>query len=155
MMYQLDEDDKIKILTSIEIKGRVSDIWEVLTDVGHWDKWSEHIAVVAGKFEKDESIKVRFNTPEGKVHFDRKLVIFEPQRVFCWEGESMFPGLKDHHIFYLEEKDGGKVRFVQADGFHGTERSHEAILVEEQLKGLYDVINAELKDYMEKRSTAI
>lgn len=148
-MYQLAHDDKIKVLTSIEIKGKLTDIWDVLMDLDHWDKWTEHIAIVEGKFGKDEWIKVLFNTPDGKVYFDRQLVIFEYGRVFCWEGESMFPGLKDHHVFYLEERDEDKVCLVHADGFHGKVRPQEVEDMEKQMKILYEIINEDLKNYIE------
>ncbi len=149
-MYNIKEDKKINISTSIEINATPEKVWSVLADIDNWSKWTQFIASFEGDFQKDGQIKVVFNTPDGQVPFNRTLVIFEENRIFCWEGKALMPGSKDHHLFYLEAINDGKTKLTQADGFHGIERTPEIAEMEKQMEGLYALMNKELKAYVEK-----
>ena len=148
-MYNIKEDDKIKVSATTVIKAKPAVVWNVLSDIENWPKWTQFIASFTGEFKRDGQIKVVFNTPEGQVPFDRTLVIFEENKVFCWEGEAMIPGSKDHHLFHLEEDEAGNTILTQSDGFHHVERTEQVILVEEQMQGLYNLMNQELKAFIE------
>lgn len=148
-MYNIKEDSKIGVATSIVIDAAPEKVWSVLADIENWSKWTQFVASFEGEFKKDGQIKVVFNTPDGQVPFDRTLVIFEENKVFCWEGDAMMPGSKDHHLFYLEATAGGRTELTQADGFHGIQRTPEIAEAEKQMEGLYALMNQELKKYVE------
>lgn len=151
-MYSLKNDSKIQVSTSVVIDASPEKVWSVLADIENWRNWTQFVASFEGDFRKEGQIKVIFNTPDGQVPFDRTLVIFEENKVFCWEGDAMWPGSKDHHVFHLEEIENGKTHFTQADGFHGIERTELVAEVEKQMEGLYALMNQELKNYVEKNS---
>ncbi|MEZ4907121.1 MAG: SRPBCC domain-containing protein [Saprospiraceae bacterium] len=148
-MYNIKEDNKIKVAATTLIEAKPSEVWAVLADIENWQKWTPFIASFEGDFELNGKIKVTFNTPDGLVPFDRSLVIFEENRVFCWEGDAPFPNSKDHHVFYLEEDENGNTLLTQADGFHGMERTEDVTNMEEQSKGLYAMMNEQLKAFIE------
>lgn len=149
-MYNLNEDIKIHVASSIAINATPEEVWKVLSDLENWKNWTRFVVSFEGDFNKDGNVKVVFNTPQGEVPFDRRLVIFEENKVFCWEGEAMWPDTVDHHVFHLEATKDGKTILTQADGFQGIERTEEVIAVEEQMKGLYALMNQELKQFVEK-----
>jgi len=148
-MYSLKDDTKIQVSTSLIIDALPEKVWSVLSDIENWEKWTQFVASFEGDFRKDGQIKVVFNTPDGQVPFDRTLVIFEENRVFCWEGDAMWPGAKDHHVFHLEAIENGKTLFTHGDGFHGIERTEQVTEAEKQMEGLYALMNQELKNYVE------
>ncbi len=148
-MYVLKDDNKIQVSTSLIIDASPENIWSVLSDIENWKNWTQFIASFTGDFIKGGRIKVVFNTPQGQVPFDRTLVIFEENKVFCWEGNAMWPGAKDHHVLHLEAIENGKTLFTHADGFHGIERTEQVTEAEKQMEGLYTLMNLELKNYVE------
>jgi len=148
-MYSIENDSKIQILTSVVINVPPAKVWNVLSEIRSWKNWTQFIASFEGDFKKDGQIKVVFNTPEGQVPFERTLVIFEENKALVWEGEALWPGSKDHHVFYLEEIDKEKTLFTQADGFHGIERTEQMAEAEKQMEGLYMLMNEEFKKYVE------
>lgn len=148
-MYDINKDNKIKISSSIIINATPEKVWSILKNINDWSEWTRFVASFEGDFRKNGNIKVVFNTPEGLVPFNRKLVIFEENKVFCWEGDAMMPGSKDHHVFHLAETADGKTELTQADGFHGITRTPEIEAAEKQMEGLYALMNQELKTFVE------
>lgn len=147
-MYSLKDDTKIQVSTSVIIDASPEKVWSVLADIENWKKWTSFVASFVGDFSKGGRIKVVFNTPDGQVPFDRTLVIFEENRVFCWEGDAMWPGAKDHHVFHLEAIENEKTLFTHADGFHGIKRTEQMTEAEKQMEGLYILMNQDLKNYV-------
>lgn len=148
-MYSLKDDTKIHVSTSVVIDAAPEKVWSILSDIKNWKNWTQFVASFKGDFKKDGQIKMAFNTPDGLVSFDRTLVIFEENKVFCWEGDAMWPSSKDHHVFHVEAYEDGKTLFTQADGFHGIERTELVAEAEKQMEGLYALMNQELKNYVE------
>ncbi len=154
-MYHIKDDKDVRFSVSTTINANPKEVWEVLVDNKNWYKWTNLISKFEGDFSPNAEIKVTFNTPNGATTFDRTLFLFEENRVFAWEGEAIVPGSKDHHVFFLEEDENGNTIFTQGDGFYNVERTEEIIAFEGQLKQAYEIMNVDLKKYVESKYTKI
>lgn len=95
----------------IQINATPEKVWQVLTDIQHWDQWNKRIkhpnlqshAEVGSVFTwKTNGSKIK-----SKIHF------FTPNRVLGWQGKAF--GARAIHNWYLETTTmGTKVRVEES-----------------------------------------
>ena len=142
------QDDRIHISTDIVINAKKEDVWLVLSDLAKWPSWNSLIVSFAGNFSKNASLTLEFADPDnGAISFNRTMFLFEEGKSFGWTGEA-FAGLKDHHIFTIEELPDRRTRFTQADGLYGAEVPGVDEIEQQMLAG-YKLFNQELKTFVE------
>ena len=103
------------IHTELMIDASPSHVWSVLTDFDKLPEWSPGLVRLEGNFEKDAEIVAVLKTGIGESvqKFKRRLVHFEPERLFGWTGPIML-GMHDNHKYMMEPRRGG-TRFIQSD----------------------------------------
>ena len=141
------DKDKIKFQSSIIINASSKNVWNAIKDHKNWNQWTNIVHSGNGEIKTDSDITISFNSPDGVLTFERKIITYEEGKQFGWSGEA-FQGLKDYHHFTVETLENGQTKFTQADGFWGAKVEGIEVM-EEQTKQAYELMNADLKKYIE------
>lgn len=142
------QHENIHISTDIIINAPIEKVWEVISDLENWNKWTTLVLSAQGAILKDAAITIEFANPEGGgMTFQRTVFHFENGKTFGWTGDA-FAGLKDFHIYELEVLEDGTTKFIQSDGLHGAEVPGVEVIEQQMLEG-YKVFNQQLKGYIE------
>lgn len=142
--------ENIHFSTDIIINAPIEKVWEVIADLEQWSKWTFLVLSAQGEITQDAAITVEFAKPEGGgMTFQRTIFHFENGKSFGWTGNA-FAGLKDYHIYELEELANGITKFTQSDGLHGAEVAGIEVMEQQMLEG-YKLFNQHLKDFVESK----
>lgn len=109
------------IQTEIRINATPEKVWAVLTDFNAFAKWNPFIKSLTGDVKTGNTIKVRLEPPGAKgMTFKPKVLAFEKNSRFHWQGHLFFPGLFDgRHRFELTANGDGTTTFIHAEDFKG------------------------------------
>jgi hypothetical protein len=142
------QHENIHILTYIIIYAPIEKVWEVISDLENWNKWTKLVLSAQGTISQDAPITIEFANPEGGgMTFQRTIFHFDNGKAFGWTGDA-FAGLKDYHIYELVELPDRTTKFIQSDGLHGAEVSGVEVLEQQILEG-YKIFNQQLKNFVE------
>lgn len=144
------QHENIHISTDIIINAPVEKVWEVISDLENWNKWTILVLSAQGVIAKDASIIIEFANPEGGgITFQRTIFHFEKGKAFGWTGDA-FAGLKDFHVYELEALADGTTKFIQSDGLHGADVPGIETIEQQMMEG-YKIFNQQLKDFVESK----
>jgi len=109
-----------ELATSIEIDASPEHVWDVLTDFDAYDEWNPFMRVV-GRDNLGARLSVEIRPPgERRSRFRPTVTVVDRPRELRWVGHLFVPGIFDgEHRFTLEQLDGERTRFVQAESFDG------------------------------------
>ena len=110
-----------EIHTQATIDATADEVWSVLTDFRSYSRWNPGMEQVVGEAVVGTRLTIRFAPTKGRSMTMRPTVLTaEPGRELRWLGRLLVPGLFDgEHRFTIEEREPGRVRFVQAERFRG------------------------------------
>ncbi len=111
----------VEVKTAINIPVSVEKVWQVLTDVEHYEDWNPYIRAIAGELELDGKVKVFLQHPLMKrAELPVKIVTLKHLEELAWKGRSPAAGLiRGHHYFKLNPQEDGSVEFIQGETFKG------------------------------------
>lgn len=142
------QHENIHISTDVIINAPRQIVWQVLSDLEKWPEWTSLMLSAKGTFKKGSQLILEFVSPDGgSIVFERSMFLFEEGKVFGWTGDA-FAGLKDFHVFELEDAGNGRTRLIQSDGLHGADIPGVEEIEKQMLEG-YKVFNQELKQLVE------
>ena len=110
-----------EIHTEATMEGSSEEVWSVLTDFPSYGEWNPGMGQVDGEAVVGTRLTIRFTPKGGRSMTIRPTVLTaEPDRELRWLGRLLVPGLFDgEHRFTIEEREPGRVTFVQAERFRG------------------------------------
>ena len=143
--------DKREVFTEIEINASREQVWSVLTDFEKMPQWSSSFQGIEGEFKEGGKAASYFKAPIGKknMKFEHTIIEFKEGVSFGWS-DPLTMGMKDHHLYKLEELPNGNTRFIQTDGVEGGATHFLGKLVVNNMKSMYLKFNQELKEQVEK-----
>jgi hypothetical protein len=103
------------------IDAPLTDVWEVLSDVGGYDEWNPFITSVSGRLEPGARPTLRI-APPGKraMTFRPRVTDASPERGLRWKGHLLLPGICDAvHEFVLTPETPSRTRVTQRETFRG------------------------------------
>jgi len=137
------------VVSEIEINAPRQKVWEVLTDFERMHEWSTSFQKLEGEFKDGGKAISYYKTPLGNViSFEHTLIEFEEGVSFGWS-DPVALGMRDHHIFLLEDLPNGNTKFTQTDSVQGGASWLLHKLMEHNMKSMYDQFNKELKARVE------
>ena len=107
--------------TEVIINASASTVWEILTDFRRYRQWNPFIGNIVGELEEGRHIEVHFKSSGSKDRILRpKLLTVSRDLELRWLGTLLLPFLFDgEHVFRIETREEGGVRFVQSEVFRG------------------------------------
>lgn len=138
-----------KIHTEIEINAPREEVWQVLTDFEKMHEWSSSFQNLEGEFKQDGKATAFFKGPLGKtIKAEHSIIEFEEGVSFGWS-DPMAMGVRDYHIFRLEDLPDGKTKFIQSDHFTQGHSWFMQLMMNNSMEKMYAKFNQELKDRVE------
>jgi len=109
------------IHTSIVIAASPQNIWTVLTDFKHFEKWNPFIRSVTGALSQGSKLKIHITPPGSKgMHFSPTIISLINGKRLQWLGTLGFKGLFDGaHLFDITDNGNGTCTFIQEETFSG------------------------------------
>lgn len=140
------------IQTEISISATPEKVWAVLTDFNAFPKWNPFIKSLTGDVKTGNKIEVRIEPPGAKgMTFKPKVLAFEKNRRFHWQGHLFFPGLFDgRHRFELVDNGNGTTTFIHAEDFKGILIPMLRKMLDVNTRNGFEAMNAALKAEAEK-----
>jgi hypothetical protein len=110
-----------KLSTCIDIDATLLRVWNVLVDFERYPEWTRIFEFPVGHTRTGERLKVWISQGGSKrMTFEPLLLEAREPVEFRWKGRLLLRGLFDgEHIFRMEEREGGGIRFVHAEIFTG------------------------------------
>ena len=110
-----------EITTEILIKTSPEKVWAILTDFENYPSWNPFVRSISGQVKVGNNITVRLQQPKGKeMTFKPKVIVFESNKEFRWQGHLLFPGIFDgEHKFELIANGNGTTTFRHSEKFKG------------------------------------
>jgi len=111
----------MQLRTEIEIEAPPERVWQVLTDFSSYHAWNPLITSVQGELAVGQTLTVAMSPPEmSETTFRPTVLVCDAPHELRWRGQVWFKGLFDgEHFFRVEEKEGGRTRFVHGEDFTG------------------------------------
>ena len=112
--------NKREVFTQIEINAPREKVWEVLTDFEKMPEWSSSFQGIKGEFKEGGKATSYFKSSFGRkdMEFHHTIIEFEEGVSFGWS-DPLTMGMKDHHVYKLEDMPNGNTLFIQTDGVEG------------------------------------
>ena len=110
-----------ELRSEIEIRASADRVWGILTDFARYPEWNPFLRQITGDAVKGAGLTVLFQ-PSGSGAMTMRPTVTQvrPSAELRWLGHLMVPGLFDgEHIFEIEPRGEGVVRFVQRENFDG------------------------------------
>ncbi|MGZ8630540.1 MAG: SRPBCC family protein [Actinomycetota bacterium] len=110
-----------EIHTEAAIEGTADEVWAVLSDFGSYGEWNPGMEEVEGEPTVGSRLTIRFALNGGRTMTMRPTVqVADPGRELRWLGRLLMPGLFDgEHRLMIEEREPGRVTFLQSERFRG------------------------------------
>jgi hypothetical protein len=110
-----------EIHSETTIEASADEVWDVLSDFGSYADWNPGMQSVQGEATVGSRLTIRFAREGGRGMTLRPTVLVaEPPRELRWLGRLLMPGLFDgEHWFTIEERESGRVTFMQDESFRG------------------------------------
>jgi hypothetical protein len=143
---------RYELHTDIEIEAPAEVVWEVLTDLDHYEDWNPFVTSSAGTVVVGETLTNRMQNPGGKaMTIKPKVTAADTSQVFEWLGHIGLPGVFDaRHRFEIEPTATGVV-LTQSEFFKGVlVRFMRKTLDDSTTRG-FEAMNAALKARAEAR----
>lgn len=140
-----------KVDTQIEINATRDQVWNVLTDFERMPEWSDSFQGIEGEFKEKGKATAIFKSPYGKkknMRFNHTLIEFEEGVSFGWS-DPFLMGMKDHHVYKLEELPNGNTLFIHTDRVKGGATFLLGGFMAKNMKSLYLKFNQDLKKRVE------
>jgi hypothetical protein len=134
-----------EIHTETTIEGTAAEVWAVLSDFGSYGEW--HPAMqIEGEPVAGSRLRISFALDGGRTMTMRPTVLVaDPDRELRWLGRLLLPGLFDgEHLFTIEEREPGRVRFVQSERFRGVLVPFLRRMIEVDTVATFHAVNAAL-----------
>ena len=108
------------IKTEIDIQAPAEKVWDILTDIDHYEDWNPFLFKADGKAIFNENIDVTYerNGREATLHCKvcRKII----NRELCWNySVLMKPFFSGRHTYKIDPVDGKTVHFTQIETIKG------------------------------------
>ncbi len=141
-----------QLKTQIAINATPQKVWSVLTNFANYPIWNPFIKELTGNVTVGSKIKARLQ-PEGQkgMVFTPKVLVFETNKKFSWQGHFIIPGLFDgEHIFELIDNGNGTTTFIQRENFKGILIPMLKKMIDGPTKQGFEAMNQKLKELAEQ-----
>lgn len=110
-----------QISTEIFIQASPEKVWAILTDFQNYPQWNPFIKSISGPAIVGQKITARIEPPGANgMTFKPRVLAFEPNKEFKWQGHLFFKGLFDGmHLFQIIDKGNGTCTLIQSESFEG------------------------------------
>src|SRR5207302_9393871 len=128
-------------------------IWNILIDFPAYPQWNPFIRTISGEARPGARLKVLLQ-PSGMkaTTFRPKVLVANPNHEFRWRGSLLVPGIFDgEHIFLIEPREDGSVRFMQKEKFSGILVPLVMRMIERDTRRGFQEMNEALKERAEGR----
>jgi hypothetical protein len=141
-----------EIHSQIIIRATSEKIWSVLTDFKNYSLWNPFIKSIEGNAAVGNKIKASIEPPGAKgMTFKPKVISFDKNKKFSWQGHLLFPGLFDgEHIFEIIELKDGTCTFIQREKFKGILVPLFSKMLDVNTLQGFEQMNQKLKERAEK-----
>lgn len=136
------------IHTEIVIDAPRQTVWEVLTDFEKMPEWSSSFQNLVGEFKQNGKAVAHFKGPLGMIKADHTIIEFKEGVSFGWS-DPMAMGVRDYHMFKLEDLPDGKTKFIQSDHFTEGHSWFMQLMMNNSMEKMYAKFNEELKERVE------
>ena len=153
LILWMNGKDMREIRTEIEIAAPPAKVWNLLTDIENWHKWSPIINKSSGIAAMGSTLDI---TMGGKEHgengpqYNPRITIFDAPKHFRWRAQMMAGFIMTNDkVFELEETSTG-TRLVHIETFSGMMVPLFWGKVKENVPNMLNAMNKALKTLAEK-----
>ncbi len=109
-----------EIHTEATIEGTADEVWAVLSDFGSYGEWNPGMERIEGEPAVGTKLVIAFVNGGRTMTMRPTVQVADPGRELRWLGRLWMPGVFDgEHRFTIEEREPGRVFFVQSERFRG------------------------------------
>lgn len=102
----------------IEIQATREVVWDILVNVGEWERWNTTIERVEGRAAPGEKITVYSKVSPGRA-FPLKVTEFDPPSRMVWSGGMPLGLFRGQRTYELNLTESGAVEFGMHERFSG------------------------------------
>jgi hypothetical protein len=138
----------VRVHTEIEIDAPKEVVWEIITDFARYGEWNPVMLDLRTKAEPGARMDWRIDIGGRVRELDATMVRVRPGAELAWTGPvSSLPRVRfwGHHQLIIEERDAGRVRFVNTEGFGGVMSLVIGDFLQNDVRRTYEAHNAALK----------
>lgn len=113
-------DGHYSVHTEIMIEASAAEVWAALVDFKAMSTWSSSLKTVAGDIRNGGAVQSHF-LAMGKMWVADHVFIYQEGQFYGWSDPLTgdFSGVRDHHLFRVENVSPSLTRFIQSDEFTG------------------------------------
>lgn len=139
--------------THLDIQAPADKVWDLLMNFEGYNSWNPFIQKISGKSSVGSILKIQLNLEGRKpMVISPRVVIYEPQRHFAWQGKLLFRGLFDgEHHFKLQELNASSCRFEHFENFSGILVPVFRKMLNRETRAAFERMNQKLKELAEGR----
>lgn len=140
-----------QISTEILIEASPEKVWAILTNFKDYPKWNPFIKSISGIPIAGHKITARIEPPgSGGMTFKPRVIVFEPNKEFRWQGHLLVPGLFDGmHRFLIRDNSDGTCTLIQSESFKGILIPLFKKMIENNTIQGFQLMNRKLKELAE------
>lgn len=140
------------LYTAIEIEAPRSRVWQILLEKDRWKYWNTFLydcdPTCAIEQGREISLSLLRVPGEDEIQFRPLVTLVQP--TFCLKWLSTIPGLRNEHVFELQDIDRDRIQFIYQQNFSGAfTRFFLPFVRQDEQKGIRRMA-WELKSYAEK-----
>lgn len=141
-----------EIRTEIEISASPTKVWNILTDIESWSKWSPIIKASSGAATVGSEVQIMMMGKDGQdgPKYKPRFIVLEQNKKFQWRAFMMFGFLfTNDKVFELEQTATG-TRLIHKELFSGLLAPIFCSKMEEGVPPMLNLMNQALKEFAEK-----
>ena len=145
-----------RLYTEIEIDAPRSQVWQVLIQKHRWKYWNTFLydCDPDRPFEQGRSVELSILRVPGDEEVRFRPVVTLIQPTFCLSFLSTIPGMKNEHVFDLQDIGRDRTQFIYQQTFSGTlTKVFLPFIRRDETKGIRRMA-WELKQYAEKNGAS-
>lgn len=143
-----------QISSEIHIEASPEKVWTILTNFKDYPQWNPFIKSISGTAIAGQKITARIEPPGASgMTFKPRVIVFEPNKEFSWQGHLFIPGLFDGmHRFLLKDNGDGTCTLIQSESFKGILVPLFKKMIENNTIQGFQLMNLKLKELAEHQT---
>lgn len=143
-----------EIQTSIEIEATPEQVWGVLTDIDHWDKWNPIIISASGTASVGTELTITMRGEEGKdgPKYMPVVTSLQEPELFEWRAKMIAGFIFTNGRVFMLEKINGGTRLINKETFKGMMVPLFWNKLNSHVPAMLNEMNVALKNRVEKGS---
>lgn len=139
------------LYTEIDIRASRSRVWQALIRKEQWLYWNTFLYDLNSKlpFQQGRSVALSLRRVAGEPETQFQPIVTLVQPTVCLRWHSVVPGLRNEHVFELQDIGAGYTRYVHQDRFSGWLAGFFFPFIRQDEQRGIDRMARELKRYIE------